>query len=106
MLILAGRTPLTTNEDTAGSRSIFVHWYQDVADQHGIVREYTKWEYELEVGENVDSAVDRGLDIAHSNPAGPTYLTLPREILRQEAPPTTSIKPVSRRPATLDTQTR
>lgn len=106
LLIMAGRTPLTTGGDTPGSRSIFVHWYQDVADQHGIVREYTKWEHELEMADNVDSAVDRGLDIALSDPAGPTYLTLPREILRQTAPVTTPSRSPSTEPATLDARTR
>lgn len=86
LVIMAGRTPLTTNGVPLGSRSIFVHWYQDIADQHSIVREYTKWEYDLEVPANTEIAVDRGLEIASANPAGPVYLTLPREILRQKAP--------------------
>lgn len=84
MFVMAGRTPLTTRGELPGSRSIFVHWYQDVYDQHGLVREYTKWEYELETAANVDRVVDRGLDVARSSPAGPVYLSLPRETLRSE----------------------
>lgn len=106
LLVVAGRTPLTTDGDAPGSRSIFVHWYQDVADQHGIVREYTKWEYELETAENVDGVVDRGLDVAAADPAGPAYLTLPREILRREAPAPTPNRTTSTEPATLEAGTR
>jgi acetolactate synthase-1/2/3 large subunit len=106
LFIMAGRTPLTTSGDTPGSRSTFVHWYQDIADQHGIVREYTKWEDELEVADNVEGVIDRGLDIVLSDPAGPAYLTLPREILRQNVPQTEPHRPTSTKPATLDAQTR
>ena len=84
MFVMAGRTPTTPRGDTPGSRSIFVHWYQDVYDQPGLVREYTKWEYELEIGANVERVVDRGLDAATAPSSGPVYLTLPREVLRKE----------------------
>lgn len=106
LVVLAGRTPLTTGGDRPGSRSIFVHWYQDVADQHGIVREYTKWEYELETAANVDAAVDRGVDIARGEPAGPVYLTLPREVLRRETTTKTPVRSPSAARTTLDAETR
>lgn len=106
LVIMAGRTPLTTDGDTPGSRSIFVHWYQDVADQAGIFREYTKWETGLELAENVDSVVDRALDVASADPNGPVYLTLPREILRQAAEPSSPTHTTTTNPATLDADTR
>ena len=87
MFVLAGRTPHTTRGDQPGGRSIFVHYYQDVFDQPGLVREYTKWAYELETPANVEQVVARGLDRARTDPPGPTYLALPREILRGEAEP-------------------
>lgn len=87
MFVMAGRTPLTTRGEQPGTRSIFVHYYQDVYDQHGLVREYTKWDYELETGANVERVFTRGLDMAAADPPGPVYLTLPREILRSEASP-------------------
>lgn len=106
LFVLAGRTPRTTDGDIPGSRSIFVHWYQDVADQHGLVREYTKWEYELDMGANVDRAVDRGLDIATAGSPGPTYLTLPREILREQAPRPRETPSTESPTATIDDRTR
>ncbi len=40
-----------------------------------------KWDYELRGGQPVEAVVDRALDIAMSEPRGPVYLTLPREVL-------------------------
>lgn len=108
MLVLAGRTPYTTRGERPGSRSIFVHWYQDVYDQHSLVREYANWTYELETGANVDRVVARSLDMCQGPPPGPSYLTLPREVLREEAPstPETSLPRPESTPTTIDTPTR
>lgn len=106
LVVLAGRTPLTTDGTRAGSRSIFVHWYQDVGDQHGIVREYSKWNYDLVVAENADSAVDRAVQVASAAPAGPVYLTLPREILRTPAAPTRALPATETRPGGVDAGVR
>ena len=50
-----------------------------------MVREFTKWDYELRSGQPVAAIVDRALDIAMSEPRGPVYLTLPREVLSDAA---------------------
>jgi acetolactate synthase I/II/III large subunit len=52
-----------------------------------MVREFTKWDYELRSGQPVAAIVDRALDIAMSEPRGPVYLTLPREVLAAPAVP-------------------
>ncbi len=52
------------------------------------MREFTKWDYELRSGQPVGAIVDRALDIAMSEPRGPVYLTLPREVLSDPATPT------------------
>jgi acetolactate synthase I/II/III large subunit len=54
-------------------------------DQGGLVREFVKWDFELRTGQPVESVVDRALDIAMSEPRGPVYLTLPREVLANPA---------------------
>src|SRR5690606_10185376 len=84
LLLMAGRTPLTQAGDIA-SRSAPIHWGQESFDQAGIVREWTKWDYELRAGQNVDEVVARALDIALAEPRGPVYLTLPREVLAAPA---------------------
>src|SRR5262249_34364642 len=52
-------------------------------DQGSMVREYVKWDYELRMGSQLETVVDRALAIASSEPAGPVYLTLPREVLAE-----------------------
>jgi acetolactate synthase-1/2/3 large subunit len=80
MLLTAGRTPLTET-GMEGGRNIHIHWTQEMFDQAGMVREAVKWDYELRNGTQLETVVDRALNIAHAAPQGPVYLTLPREVL-------------------------
>ena len=81
LLLLAGRTPITEEPGRAGARSVYIHWGQEMFDQAAMVRELVKWEYELRDPAQVEAAIDRALNLATSEPKGPVYLTLPREIL-------------------------
>lgn len=83
MIFSAGRTPLT-EEGLRGSRSNFIHWGQESFDQGSLLREFTRWDYELRNGEQVETVVDRALEMALGTPQGPVYLTLPREVLAQK----------------------
>ena len=80
ILFAAGRTPVTESGFPA-SRSAFIHWGQESYDQAGLVREYVKWDYELRTPIQLETVVDRALLMAMSEPRGPIYLTLPREVL-------------------------
>lgn len=80
VLLVAGRNPFS-QEGHVGSRSAPIHWGQDAFDQNALVREHTKWEHELRAYQSVDALVDRAIVIAMSEPRGPVYLTLPRELL-------------------------
>src|SRR3954468_13509024 len=84
VLLAAGRTPLTEGGSIA-SRNRSIHWGQEAFDQGGMLREYVKWDYELRAGQPVEAVVDRALDIAMTEPRGPVYLTLPREVLTAPA---------------------
>lgn len=84
VLISAGRTPYTTDPSQRGTRDTYIHWLQEQFDQHGIVRNYVKWDYEVRRPEQMREVVARGFQIAASDPAGPAYLTLPREVLMTE----------------------
>ncbi len=84
MLLTAGRTPIT-EQGMPGSRDGYIHWAQEMYDQAGIVRELVKWDYELRNGEQLETVVDRALAIAASEPRGPVYLSLPREVLAAPA---------------------
>ena len=50
-----------------------------------MVREFCKWDYELRAGQPVETLVDHALDIAMSEPRGPVYMNLPREVLAEPA---------------------
>ena len=84
VLLAAGRTPLTETGHP-GSRDIGIHWAQETFDQASMLRDYVKWDYELRAGQPVGTVVERALDIAMSEPKGPVYLTLPREVLGDES---------------------
>jgi acetolactate synthase-1/2/3 large subunit len=80
MMFTAGRTP--TNEDKLpGHRDNVIHWTQEMFDQSGMAREAAKWDYELRNGEQVETIIDRMLSLSMSDPKGPVYLSLPREVL-------------------------
>jgi len=81
VLICAGRTPYTTDARQRGSRDTYIHWLQEQFDQHGIVRNFVKWDYELRRADQMGEVVGRAFQIASSDPPGPVYLTLPREVL-------------------------
>ena len=80
ILLTAGRTPLTEG-DALGARDLHIHWAQESFDQGGMVREWVKWDYELHAGSDLAGVFDRALAVAESEPRGPVYLTLPREVL-------------------------
>lgn len=83
MLFSAGRTPLTET-GMKGSRNGGIHWAQESRDQGSMVREWVKWDYELRSGVDLEGVVDRALAITQSEPKGPVYLSLPREVLAEE----------------------
>ena len=82
IIFSAGRTPLTEAGFT-GSRNVLIHWAQESFDQASLVREFVKWNYELRNFAQLETVVDRALAIATSEPGGPVYLTLPREVLAE-----------------------
>jgi acetolactate synthase-1/2/3 large subunit len=87
ILIFAGTAPYTLRNELPGSRNEFIHWIQDVHDQRGIVRGYAKYDNEIRTGKNVKQLVHRALQIAASEPAGPVYLTGPREVMEEPLTP-------------------
>jgi acetolactate synthase I/II/III large subunit len=84
ILLTAGRTPITESGDVPAARNNYIHWAQEHFDQGGMLREFVKWDYELRHAEQVETVLDRALAIAKSEPQGPVYVTLPREILASD----------------------
>lgn len=86
VLFTAGRTPLTESGAVPAARNNYIHWAQEHFDQGGMLREFVKWDYELRHAEQVETVIDRALAIARSEPQGPVYVTLPREVLASSFP--------------------
>jgi acetolactate synthase-1/2/3 large subunit len=86
LVFCAGRAPLTWEGELRGSKDSQIHWWQEQLDQTGIVRNFVKWHYELARTENVAGVLERAFAVAANEPAGPVYLTLPREVLMLPAP--------------------
>ncbi|HVL34862.1 MAG TPA: thiamine pyrophosphate-requiring protein [Burkholderiales bacterium] len=99
LLLTAGRTPITESGTLPAARNNYIHWAQEHFDQGGMLREFVKWDYELRHPEQVETVLDRALAIAKSEPQGPVYVTLPREILaagfKQPHAATATIAPAS-----------
>ena len=87
VFVIAGLAPVTA-EGFTGSRDNPVHYYQDVFDQAGIVREYCRWTGEYQPPADPAEQVVRGLERATASPQGPVYLAAGREALE------TPIRPV------------
>ena len=84
VLVFAGASPYTQENELTGSRNEFIHWIQDVFDQRGIMRGYSKYDNEIRTGKNVKQLVFRALQFAKSEPKGPVYLMGPREVMEEE----------------------
>jgi acetolactate synthase-1/2/3 large subunit len=87
LVLFAGRTPIT-DQGSPASRNAAIHWAQESFDQAAMVREYVKWDYELRSPETLAAVLDRAFAMALSEPRGPVYLTLPRELLAAPSPGT------------------
>ncbi len=83
LIFTAGRTPITEGE-IKGGRNLHIHWAQESFDQASMLREYVKWDYELRNLNQLEKVVDRAFNLALSEPKGPVYLSLPREVLAEE----------------------
>lgn len=81
VLLIAGRAPMSTFDNATGGRDTYVHFIQEPFDQASVVRPYVKWEYNLAWPSMAHEVVSRAGAVMQSDPAGPVYLTLPREVL-------------------------
>ena len=83
VVLCAGRSPVSL-EAVPGGRTKYINWAQDVPDQAALVRNYTKNEQIAYRAEAIPITVHRAFQVAESDPAGPTYLSFPRESLMEE----------------------
>jgi acetolactate synthase-1/2/3 large subunit len=84
VMLMAGKAPFTTRRELLGTRDNYVHFVQEPFDQAGIVRPYSKWEYNLPSGVIAKEVLRRAHSVMESDPKGPVYLTFPRETLTDD----------------------
>jgi acetolactate synthase-1/2/3 large subunit len=81
VMIMAGTPPVSYPGTMKGSRDRGGHlWMQQGFDQNGIVRNYVKWDHRLEYQDNPGLMASRALQVAQTDPRGPVYMSVPREI--------------------------
>ncbi|SEL25035.1 thiamine pyrophosphate-requiring protein [Pacificibacter marinus] len=85
MILMSGRTPVTEHT-RFGARTVPIGWGQEMFDQEALIRETTKWHYELRFADQISELMDRAWAVANSTPKGPVYLSLPREVLCEPCP--------------------
>ena len=90
VLMMAGAGPRPYPGTMTGGRDGGIQWVQEPRDQGEIVRQYTKHDHRLEHQDNPGLMVSRLLQVAMSDPQGPVYLTVPREVAMQSMPGSTS----------------
>jgi len=62
-----------------------VNWRQEPFDQGSMVRNFVKWDHQLIDKEDIHDALQVALNIATTEPYGPVYLAVPREVLWHKA---------------------
>jgi acetolactate synthase-1/2/3 large subunit len=81
VVMTAGFPPTAAAGTMKGARDEGGHlWMQEVYDQNGIVRNYTKWSHQLAYQDNPGVIASRAIQVARSEPCGPVYLTVPKEL--------------------------
>jgi acetolactate synthase-1/2/3 large subunit len=81
IVFTAGRVPYASNNGVPGAMDSGIFFWQEQVDQAGIVRNYTKWQYEVTRPESVGFALERAFQLAANEPAGPVYVSYPRDIM-------------------------
>ena len=105
-----GRVPVVFFTETQGPPQR-TDWCGDTFDQGKMVRNFIKWDHCLAPGEDIYGVFQEAFRIASTEPCGPVYLNLPREVLwsrgsaqKGKSPSGTKSAPVPRpEPAVLET---
>lgn len=85
VIVMSGRTPIT-ERGHPGSRMTPIQYGQEMADQSSLVAGSVKWHYEMRYPEQGGMLATRAAAVARTAPAGPVYLSLPREPLSEALP--------------------
>ncbi|MBI2881986.1 MAG: thiamine pyrophosphate-binding protein [Candidatus Tectomicrobia bacterium] len=78
-------SPLVVASGQQDTRLLGRGAFTDTSDMVEVVRQFTKWAWEVPRADRMAEAVDRALYIAMTPPRGPVYLALPKDLLHEEA---------------------
>ncbi len=81
VLLMAGKAPYDVQGVVPGGRDNYVHFVQDPFDIGSLVRPYLKWEYVLMSDVNLSEVMRRAHSRMHTEPTGPAFMVMPREVL-------------------------
>jgi acetolactate synthase I/II/III large subunit len=81
VVVMAGRSPYSTDPAVPGHRDNPIQWPQEEPDQAASMRAYGRWVMEVPRGRELGRIVRRAFQVAQSEPRGPAYVMLPRESL-------------------------
>jgi acetolactate synthase-1/2/3 large subunit len=64
------------------------NWRGESFDQGTMVRNFVKWDYDINKDDDIGEVFNKAFGLAASEPCGPVYLALPREVMwgRSESP--------------------
>ncbi len=80
VLMTAGTGPRAPADSMPGGRDHPIQWLQEPRDQAEIVRQFTKVDHRMEYMDHPGTTVSRLLQLSMTEPRGPVYLSLPREL--------------------------
>jgi acetolactate synthase-1/2/3 large subunit len=85
ILFTAGRSPLTEG-GLAGARDVYIHWRRRCSTRPGCCARSSNGSTSCANGQQLETVIDRALAVATTQPRGPVYLSLPREVLAAPLP--------------------
>jgi acetolactate synthase I/II/III large subunit len=80
VLMTSGYPPSAETGSMPGARDVGIQWYQQVRDQGELVRQYMRWDHKLASYDNPGTVITRAVQVMMSEPQGPAYLAIPREV--------------------------
>jgi acetolactate synthase-1/2/3 large subunit len=83
VILVAGRSPIH-EEGVFGGKNRMIHWNQELRDQGGLVRQFTKMDWEIRSNMQLPEAVSRLIEISMNEPKGPVYMMISRELMSEQ----------------------
>jgi acetolactate synthase-1/2/3 large subunit len=83
VLLMSGYPPSADGRVVDGGRNSYIQWFQQIRDQGELVRQYMKWDHKLASYDNAGAVITRACQVLLSQPQGPGYMAVPREICVQ-----------------------